>query len=148
MDLIGIALCLLVIAFIGYRWITAAKQNRLRNLLRSANLAKHPAIFDKPALTDIAHREIQTVDLYDCDLYDYLGETSFGNIEWLVNYLAGIHEDCLPNGINDIPFSIDDIDQINEFVVAKPDGQFLELLEPFLSARHMVIIRWVPKNGG
>ena len=146
MNLVGIAFFVVVVAFVAYCWITGAKQNKLRHAVRTANLAKHPGVFEKPAVTDIGDTDIHAVELYDCDLCDYLGETSFSNIEWLVNYLAGVHEDCLPNGINDIPFSIDDIEQIKEFVAAKPDDQFLQLLEPFVAARHMITIRWIPKT--
>ena len=113
---------------------------------RAEGLRKYPGVFDTKPIGSIDEIDSITVRLFDMEMSEYIGETATENIEWIVQRFSSIHEHMLPNGHNDIPFSIDDLLDIEEFAPTQPDESFVDLMRAATDLNGYVTLRWVNPN--
>ena len=156
---IFIACCVLSLATQTYWWIfpaipcwviAAIAESRRRrefarelDIFREANKSKHAEVFSNPPPTGLDEVADSSVDLYDSVSCTYLGLVPAHDLQVIVGSYADV-PDLLPNGDNDIPFSIDDLQAIPEIYNHSFSDEFVETVQPIFDRDYQFVLtlRW------
>lgn len=135
-------------------WIVAAviesKQTRQfsreMKRFRDLNRAKYSHIFSSQAPAGLVGLADDQVHLYDCESCTYLGLIPKQDIQLILQSYAETPE-LLPNGDNDIPFSMDDLEAIPFIHDQQFSDDFLRVLQPAMDSDYLMelLLRWVPE---
>ena len=137
-----------LIAFAFYLLTSKQSKRKHRKALaefRAANALQHPDLFNSPPPTDLQSVVCDDVDLYDTETGLHFGRASKQDISTI---FAAFDNDPLvfDNGDNDIPFTQDFLQSIEEMPNFKLSQHFIDLMNIAMDRKYLtlVTIRWIP----
>ena len=140
---LAILASMIAFSFFVNKWLK--KRHNDFQALRNENAAKHPDAFECPPPADLKFPDGTIVTIYDERMCVRLGATRMENVRSLVGHFESADDNLLPNGVNDIPITEDDL----IYLKTRMDRQFVEVLESGIDDdAGFIVFRWTTNDGG
>ena len=140
---LAILASMIAFSFFVNQWLQ--KRHNDFQALRNENAAKYPDAFECPPPADLKFPDGTIATIYDERTRVRLGATRMENVRSLVGHFESADDNLLPNGVNDIPITEDDL----IYLKTRMDRQFVEMLESGIDDdAGFIVFRWTTNDGG